>query len=112
RDSRAESLRHLATRLVGEDVKRALEVGAKIPDSNDKLEFMRALFAAWAAKDPRAALDYLKANFKPGNLQSEVLDAAIEKWANSNPREAWQWLDANISGPLKEQGQAALIMGW
>jgi hypothetical protein len=112
RDSRAEALRHLAMRLVGEDVNRALEVAAKVPDANDRIEFMRALFAAWAAKDPRAALEYLKANFKPGAVQSEGLDAAIETWAATSPRDAWQWLDANISGPLKEQGQAALVMGW
>lgn len=112
RDARAESLRHLAERLVAEDVKKALEVGNRIPDANDKLEFMRALFAAWAGKEPKAALDYLKANFKPGLMQSETLDAAIEKWAGANPRDAWQWLDANISGPLKEQGMASLVQGW
>lgn len=112
RDSRAEALRHLAERLAAEDVKKALEVGNRIPDANDKLEFMRALFAKWATKDPKTALDYLKTNFKPGMLQSETLDAAIEKWAGANPRDAWQWLDTNISGPLKEQGMASLVQGW
>src|SRR3954447_9499400 len=112
RDARAEALRHLAERLVLEDVKKALAVGAKIPDANDKLEFMRALFAAWAMRDPLAALDYAKANFKPGLLQSEVYDAALEKWAARNPRDAWQWLDKNVTGPLKEQGLVALTQGW
>jgi hypothetical protein len=112
RDARAEALRHLAGRLVLEDVKKALAVGAKIPDANDKLEFMRALFAAWAVRDPLAALDYAKTNFKPGLLQGEVYDAALEKWAARNPLEAWQWLDKNASGPLKEQGLTALMQGW
>lgn len=112
RDSRAEALRRLATKLVGEDVKKALEIGNRIPDANDRIDFMRALFAAWAAKEPKTALDYLMANFQPGTLQSEALDAAIEKWGAANPRDAWQWLDASTSGPLKEQGMAALVMGW
>jgi hypothetical protein len=112
RDARAEALRHLAERLAIEDVKKALAVGAKIPDANDRLAFMRALFATWALRDPLVALDYAKANFKPGLLQSEIYDAALEKWAGKNPREAWQWLDKNASGPLKEQGLVALMQGW
>ncbi len=112
RDARAEALHHLAERLVEEDPMKALEVGNRIPDANDKLEFMRALFAAWAGKDPRKAVDYLKANFKPGLLQSETLDAALEKWAGAHSQDAWKWLDENISGPLKEQGMAALVTGW
>lgn len=112
RDARAEALRHLAERLVEEDPMKALEVGNRIPDANDKLEFMRALFAAWAGKDPKTALDYLTAHFKPGLLQSESLDAAMEKWAGAHPADAWKWLDENISGPLKEQGMAALVTGW
>src|SRR5262245_54995020 len=47
RDRRLEMLRHAAAALVEKDIKLALETGAKIPDANDKLEFMRALFAAW-----------------------------------------------------------------
>ena len=112
RDARAEGLRHLAQRLVGTDVKEALAIGAKIPDANDKLEYMRALFAAWAKRDPQAALDYAKATFKPGILQSEAMTAAIEKWAGVNPRAAYAWLDKNTSGPLKEEGLTMLVQGW
>jgi len=112
RDRRAEALRQLATRLAGADIARALEIGGRIPDADDQLTFMRAVFAAWAARDPKAALDHLKTKFKPGLLQSEVLDAALEKWAGQNPHAAWQWLDTNISGPLKEQGLTALVQGW
>jgi len=112
RDARAESLRHLAQRLVAEDVQKALALANRIPDANDKIEFMRALFGAWATKEPKTALDYLKANIAPGLLHSESMTAAIEKWGGSNPRDAWQWLDANVSGPLKEEGMAALVNGW
>ena len=112
RDARAEELRHLAERLAGEDVKKALALGAKIPDANDKLEYMRALFAAWAKRDPQAALDYAKTKFKPGLLQSEAMTAAIEKWAAANPRAAYAWLEKNTSGPLKEEGLTMLVQGW
>jgi hypothetical protein len=112
RDARGEALRHLAAKLVAEDVNRALEVGNRIPDANDKMEFMRALFGAWAAREPQAALDYLKAKFKPGLLQSESISAAMEKWAEKNPRDAWQWIDANLAGPLKEQAINSLVQSW
>ena len=112
RDARAEGLRHLAERLAGEDIKKALALGAKIPDANDKIEYMRALFAAWAKRDPAAALDFAKAQFKPGLLQSETMIAAIEKWAGANPRDAFQWLEKNTSGPLKEEGLTMLVQGW
>jgi hypothetical protein len=112
RDARAEALRQLAARLVAEDVQAALGVGKRIPDVNDKTEFMRALFAAWAAKDPRAAADRARAEFPPGQMQGECLDAVLEKWAAVKPHEAVQWLDANVHGPLKEQGLAALVQGW
>ena len=112
RDTRAETLRALAVRLVGEDVKKALAVAAKIPDVDDKLEFLRALFGAWAARDPKAAMEYAKANFTAGLQQSESLVAAVEKWGAASPRDAWLWVDANLSGPLKEEATTSLVQGW
>ena len=112
RDKRAETLRALAVRLVGEDVQKALALAAKIPDVDDKLEFLRALFGAWATKDPKAAMDYAKANFTPGLQQSESLVAAVVKWGAANPRDAWIWVDANLSGPLKEEATTSLVQGW
>ena len=112
RDARAETLRALAVRLVGADVKKALALAAKIPDVDDKLEFLRALFGAWAARDPKAAMEYAKANFTAGLQQSESLVAAVEKWGAANPRDAWLWVDANLSGPLKEEATTSLVQGW
>ncbi len=112
RDQRAETLRALAVRLVGEDVQKALALVAKIPDADDKLEFLRALFGAWAAKDPKAAMEYAKTGLAAGLQQSEAFVATVEKWGGSNPAEAWKWVDANLSGPLKEQATTALVQGW
>jgi hypothetical protein len=112
RDARGEALRQLARRLAGEDLARGLEIGGRIPDANDQLEFMRALFAAWAAQDPQGALEYAKTRFSPGLLQSEVLAAALEKWGAQKPQAAWQWVEANVTGPFKEQALAALMQGW
>ncbi len=112
RDARAEALRRLAARLVAEDVQEALNVGKRIPDVNDRTEYLRALFAAWAEREPKAAAAHLRTEFSPGQLQGECLDAVMEKWAMTKPREAVQGLDANVSGPLKEQGLAALVQGW
>ncbi len=112
RDKRAEMLRKLAADLVEKDVKLALEAGAKIPDANDKMEFMRALFAAWGAKDPKAAADYAKANFTPGLMLGETIDAVVEKWAAQDPRTAREWVEANTSGPLKDEALGMLLQGW
>ena len=43
RDHRLEALRHLAESLAARDVQAALEMGAQIPDGNDRIEFLRAV---------------------------------------------------------------------
>jgi hypothetical protein len=112
RDARGEALRRLARRLAAENLTQGLEIGGRIPDANDQLDFMRALFGAWAARDPQAALEYAKTRFSAGLLQSEVLAAALEKWGAQQPAAAWQWVEANVTGPFKEQAFGALMQGW
>ena len=112
RDGRGEGLRRLATELVQTNIKDALALGAKIPDESDRLDYTRAVFAAWAMRDPGAAVAYAKDQMSPGLLQSEALGAVLEKWGAKDARSAYAWLDENLSGPLKEQGMTSLIQGW
>ena len=107
RDRRHEALRHLAESLAERDLKAALDMDAWIPDGQDKVEFLRAVFAKWAAHEPAQALAQALM-YPPGMLRAETLNGALESWAAREPRAALAWLDANVSGPLREDSRQRL----
>lgn len=102
RDRRCESLRHLAGVLASQDVRAALEIGGRIPDCNDQREFLRSVFAQWAAAQPVEALSRALA-YPAGLLRSETLNAALGAWTPGNPRAALTWVEENVDGPPRSQ---------
>ena len=111
RDRRYEALRHLAETVAAHDVKAALDMSGRITDGNDKIEFLRAVFAKWAEREPARALAQALL-FPAGTLRAETLNGALNTWAGSEPRAALTWLDANVGGPLKEESLVTIAMSW
>ncbi len=111
REARNESLHHLAESLAEHDVATALAMGARIPDENDKVEFLRTVFAKWAMREPAQALAQAL-GYPAGLVRSETVTGAIASWSSRQPRAALAWLDANVTGPLKEESLVTVAMNW
>jgi hypothetical protein len=76
RDRRFEGLRHLGEAMAEHDLRAALALGERIPDNNDKVEFLRAVFAKWAEREPAQALAQ-SMSYPAGLLRSETLEGAL-----------------------------------
>ena len=112
REERASALRDAGAKAAGKDVRMALDQAAQMKSSQDKLDYLRGVYATWSKSDPRAALSYAMSNFTPGQLRNETVGIAVNRWGASDPRAAWQWGEQNLSGPLKEQAMTDLMIGW
>ena len=112
RQERANALRDAGAKAAAKDLKSALEQAAQLSSAQDKLDYLRGVYATWAKSDPRAALSYAMSNFQPGTLRNETVGLAINRWGAADPRAAWQWSEQNLSGPIKEQAMADLMIGW
>jgi|GEM_PF-653511 len=58
------------------------------------------LLAEWAASDPKAALQYAKANFRQDRL-AQALTTVFTSWARKAPEAAWDWVVANLPGEMQ-----------
>jgi hypothetical protein len=79
-------------------------------------ELLKAL-AAWAAIDPKAALDYVK-SFAP-ERQHSATSAILSVWTKHDPKAAWKWASekdpANapyIDAVLTELGKTNADLAW
>lgn len=109
---RAASLREAGAGAARKDPKSALESADKLQSDQDKLDFLRGIYAEWSMADPESALEHAKTSMTTGQARSEVIGIAVNKWATKDPRAAWMWSDENLSGPLKDQAFADVLVGW
>ena len=105
-------LRHAGAQSASEDVADSLREGLSITRTQDRLDYYRGLVGSWSEVDPEAALDHIQHDFNAGLLQTELISLAVNKWGADNPRDAWVWTEKHLSGPLREQSQADLMIGW
>ncbi|RKX35678.1 MAG: hypothetical protein DRP71_02730 [Verrucomicrobia bacterium] len=110
--TRSEMLRHAGARSASRDVSGSLREGLSITRTQDRLDYYRGLVGSWSETDPEAALDHIQHDFSAGLLQTELISLAVNKWGADNPRDAWMWTEKHLSGPLREQSQADLMIGW
>lgn len=94
------------------DLQGAIGGADSISSEKDRADYLRGVFAQWAATDPEGALNHALANFEAGQLQSDAIGIAIGQWAQEHPREAWLWAEKNLTGILKERALADLMVGW
>lgn len=109
---RAASLRDAGAAAAKKDPARAISLGASLSTDQDKLEFLRGIYASWSLSDPVAALDYAKSSMPAGMARTEAIGIAVNKWAAKDPRAAWLWSEENLNGPVKEQAQTDVMIGW
>lgn len=109
---RAASLRDAGAEAAKKDPARAISLGASLSTDQDKLEFLRGIYASWSLSDPVAALDYAKSSMPAGMARTEAIGIAVNKWAAKDPRAAWLWSEENLNGPIKEQAQTDVLIGW
>lgn len=109
---RAASLREAGAGAARRDPKAALDSAGKLESDQDKLEFLRGIYSEWSVNDPESALEHAKTSMTTGQARSEVIGIAVNKWAARDPRAAWMWTEENLSGPLKEQAFADVLVGW
>ncbi len=109
---RAASLRDAGAEAAKKDPARAISLGASLTTDQDKLEFLRGIYASWSLSDPVAALDYAKSSMPAGMARTEAIGIAVNKWAAKDPRAAWLWSEENLNGPIKEQAQTDVMIGW
>ena len=82
------------------------------------------LIARWAARDPVAALDYVRFDLR-GDRRAQGLSLVFKTWARRDPRAAWGWVTRNMPGAtpnldevIGEVGRsepalaAELVAGW
>lgn len=55
------------------------------------------LIARWAARDPLAALDYVRSDLR-GDRRAQGLSIVFKTWARRDPRAAWGWVTRNMPG--------------
>ncbi len=110
--SRSELLRRAGSRGAERNIADSLRDGLSITRTQDRLDYYRGLVGEWSESDPEAALNHIRHDLDPGLLQSELISLAVNKWGAENPRDAWVWTEQNLSGPLREQSQADLMIGW
>lgn len=110
--TRSEMLRRAGAGGADLDIAESLRAGLSITRTQDRLDYYRGLVGQWSETDPEAALDHIRHDLNPGLLQSELISLAVNKWGAENPRDAWVWTEKNLSGPLREQSQADLMIGW
>lgn len=110
--TRSEMLRRAGAGGADLDIADSLRAGLSITRTQDRLDYYRGLVGRWSETDPEAALDHVRHDLDPGLLQSELISLAVNKWGGDNPRDAWVWTEKNLSGPLREQSQADLMIGW
>jgi hypothetical protein len=110
--TRSEMLRHAGSQAASIDVAESLREGLSITRTQDRLDYYRGLVGSWSETDPEAALDHIQHDFNAGLLQTELISLAVNKWGTDNPRDAWVWTEKHLSGPLREQSQADLMIGW
>jgi len=109
---RAASLRDAGAEAARKDPARAISQGASLSSEQDKLEFLRGIYSSWSLNDPVAALDYAKSSMPAGTARSEAIGIAMNKWSAKDPRAAWMWSEENLTGPLKDQAQTDVLIGW
>ena len=109
---RAASLRDAGAEAAKKDPARAISLGASLTTDQDKLEFLRGIYASWSLSDPVAALDYAKSSMPAGMARTEAIGIAVNKWAAKDPRAAWLWSEENLNGSVKEQAQIDVLIGW
>jgi len=112
RATRSKMLRQTGAQSASRDVAESLREGLSITRTQDRLDYYRGLVGSWSEIDPEAALDHIQHDFSTGLLQTELISLAVNKWGADNPRDAWVWTEKRLSGPLREQSQADLMIGW
>jgi hypothetical protein len=95
-----------------DDIQNALHQGGAIVSPKAKLDYYRKVFKAWAELDPEGAAAYALNAFPPGQLQAETVGIALNKWGAKDSRAAWEWSENNLTGPLKDQAQNDIMVGW
>jgi len=78
-----------------EQIREALRRFGDRPSSRQNYEEILKLLLAWAATDPRAALDYALQHLKPPH-QGDALKSLLSAWAGQSPAQAWAWVGANF----------------
>ncbi len=109
---RAAALHAAGADAARQDPAAALLIAMGLDSEQDKLEYLRGIYSVWGSTDPTAALEYAKSNMLAGLARSETIGIAVNKWASKDPRAAWLWTQENLSGPLKEQALADVLIGW
>ena len=109
---RSASLRAAGAEAAKRDPAHALSLCASLSSDQDKLDFLRGIYASWSLADPVAALDYAKSSMPAGLARTESIGIAVNIWAAKDPRAAWMWSEENLTGPLKEQAQTDVMIGW
>jgi len=112
RQERGTALRQAGADAAKRDLHFALAQADQFKSPQDKLDYLRGVYATWSKEDPRAALAYSMSSLPAGNLRSETVGIAVNRWGNIDPRGAWQWSEQNLSGALKEQALTDLMIGW
>lgn len=109
---RAIALREAGMEAARQNPANALAMASSFASEQDRLEFLRGVYAVWSRNDPLAALDYARSSLAPGTARNETIGIAMNRWGSADPRAAWQWAEQNLSGPLKDQALTDLVIGW
>ena len=109
---RAAAMKAAGMKAASENPAAALAMASSLASEQDKVDFLRGVYAVWSRSDPLAALEYAKSSLPPGTARNETIGIAMNRWGNADPRAAWQWAEQNLSGPLKDQALNDLMIGW
>ncbi|MEZ5276070.1 MAG: hypothetical protein R3F07_06810 [Opitutaceae bacterium] len=105
-------LRRAGAEAAANDIAGSLRDGLSISRTQDRLDYYRGVVGEWSETDPEAAANHVHHDFDPGLIQTELISLAVHKWGADNPRDAWVWTEEHLSGPIREQSQADLMIGW
>lgn len=83
---------------------------ASIRDLVDRGAYLKGVISAWAAKNPRATVDYLGTL----NLSSRVslVPRAVSVWADQDPAGAEAWVTSLANGEVRDLAIESLYRSW
>jgi hypothetical protein len=93
------------------DPEGAIEVGMKIPGTDNRESFLKSVFQTWGETDGVAAANWASENLEGGFL-SDALFYIADGWAESDPAGAAEWFTAHAEGVILDDAAWEILESW
>jgi hypothetical protein len=88
---RANSAANIASALAQQDVSKALQWAAELPDPGSRRLALERAHSHWAGQDPEGAAAHIR-SMAPGRDRERLIQQVVGNWANRSPEEAGAFL--------------------